>query len=410
MRGKPAAEAKIKVQICERVKVNGKSTPGKVLGETTLTFTIEPLTQKEIDDAKALMTEVTQEEVYWQSIRGENSDKKHITTDLHPFYKIVKNDIGGYDYPTLDQVKNVEGIYTDDYPGYDPMASYGETYRTFYSSRRNIIKYENLLLTQPEYNTEVTIKSWLTYTQYAKYYEKFVKDAETPDGAYEQFATFYKHEVSTTVKVDGKQNIDEPEKPGTGTDIGVTVIVDGRDVDGFVSNKENPYAFEGKDTGDGITVAQVMQAFFKDTEYTSDSYAGYYGGYIAAITDPNGVKLEAATKERPYSGWMYTRNGEYADAINAEFVEDGDRIYFYYTVNYYLELDENSDEYRQYKALADDVANKIQAIPDEISSDNAEAFEKAVTIARSAYNDMVFIICTHYCCKKYKHREDLEFK
>lgn len=386
--GQPAVEAKIKVQICERVKVNGKSTPGKVLGETTLTFTIEPLTQKEIDDAKALMTEVTQEEVYWQSIRGENTDKKHITTDLHPFYKIVKNDIGGYDYPTLDQVKNVEGIYTDDYPGYDPMASYGETYRTFYSSRRTIIKYENLLLTQPEYNTEVTIKSWLTYTQYAKYYEKFVKDAETPDGAYEQFATFYKHEVSTTVKVDGKQDIDEPEKPGTGTDIGVEVIVDGRDVDGFVSNKENPYAFEGKDTGDGITVAQVMQAFFKDTEYTSDSYAGYYGGYIAAITDPNGVKLEAATKERPYSGWMYTRNGEYADAINAEFVEDGDKIYFYYTVNYYLELDENSDEYRQYKALADDVANKIQAIPDEISSDNAEAFEKAVTIARSAYNDL----------------------
>lgn len=386
--GEPAAEAKIKVQICERVKVNGKSTPGKVLGETTLTFTIEPMTQKEIDDAKALMTEVTQEEVYWQSIRGENTDKKHITTDLHPFYKIVKNDIGGYDYPTLDQVKNVEGIYTDDYPGYDPMASYGETYRTFYSSRRTIIKYENLLLTQPEYNTEVTIKSWLTYTQYAKYYEKFVKDAETPDGAYEQFATFYKHEVSTTVKVDGKQDIDEPEKPGTGTDIGVEVIVDGRDVDGFVSNKENAYAFEGKDTGDGITVAQVMQAFFKDTEYTSDSYAGYYGGYIAAITDPNGVKLEAATKERPYSGWMYTRNGEYADAINAEFVEDGDEIYFYYTVNYYLELDKNSDEYRQYKALADDVANKIQAIPDEISSDNAEAFEKAVTIARSAYNDL----------------------
>ena len=34
------------------------------------------------------------------------------------------------------------------------------------------------------------------------------------------------------------------------------------------------------------------------------------------------------------------------------------------------------------------MANKIQAIPDEISSDNAEAFEKAVTIARSAYNDL----------------------
>lgn len=382
--GQPAVEAKIKVQICERVKVNGKSTPGKVLGETILTFTIEPLTQKEIDDAKALMTEVTQEEVYWQSIRGENTDKNHITTDLHPFYKIVKNDIGGYDYPTLGQVKNVEGIYTDDYPGYDPMASYGETYRTFYSSRRTIIKYENLLLTQPEYNTNVTIKSWLTYTQYAKYYEKFVENAETPNNAYDQFATFYKHEVSTTVKVDGKKNIDEPTTPTEPKYVSVTVIVDGRGTDGFVSNNETPYTFDGTDNGDGITVAQVMKAFFADTDYTSDSYAGY----IASITDPNGVKLEAATKERPYSGWMYTRAGKYADAINAEFVEDGDEIYFYYTVNYYLELDKNSDEYRQYKALADDVANKIQAIPDEISSDNAEAFEKAVTIARSAYNDL----------------------
>lgn len=382
--GQPAVEAQIKVQICERVKVNGKSTPGKVLGETILTFTIEPLTQQEINDAKALMAEVTTEEFYWNAIRGKNTDKNHITENLSPFYKVVKDADGTFSYPTLGQVKNVEGIYTDDYPGYDPMASYGETYRTFYSSRRNIIKYENLLLTQPEYNTNVTIKSWLTYTQYAKYYEKFVENAETPNNAYDQFATFYKHEVSTTVKVDGKQNIDEPTTPTEPKYVSVTVIVDGRGTDGFVSNNETPYTFDGTDNGDGITVAQVMKAFFADTDYTSDSYAGY----IASITDPNGVKLEAATKERPYSGWMYTRNGEYADAINAEFVEDGDEIYFYYTVNYYLELDKNSDEYRQYKALADDVANKIHAIPDEISSDNAEAFEKAVTIARSAYNDL----------------------
>ena len=382
--GQPAVEAKIKVQICERVKVNGKSTPGKVLGETILTFTIEPLTQQEINDAKALMAEVTTEEFYWNAIRGKNTDKNHITENLSPFYKVVKDADGTFSYPTLGQVKNVEGIYTDDYPGYDPMASYGETYRTFYSSRRNIIKYENLLLTQPEYNTNVTIKSWLTYTQYAKYYEKFVENAETPNNAYDQFATFYKHEVSTTVKVDGKKNIDEPTTPTEPKYVSVTVIVDGRGTDGFVSNNETPYTFDGTDNGDGITVAQVMKAFFADTDYTSDSYAGY----IASITDPNGVKLEAATKERPYSGWMYTRNGEYADAINAEFVEDGDEIYFYYTVNYYLELDKNSDEYRQYKALADDVANKIHAIPDEISSDNAEAFEKAVTIARSAYNDL----------------------
>ena len=380
--GQPAATAQIKIQICERIKENGKSTPGAVLGETILTFTVEPLTQAEIDSAEALLDEVSTEDFYWNLIRGENTDKDHITKDLKPFYKIVKNADGTFSYPTLGQVKNVEGIYTDDYPGYDPMASYGETYRTFYSSRRTIIKYENLLLTQPEYNTNVTIKSWLTYEQYSKYYEKFVAEAETPNQAYDQFKTFYKREVSTTVKVDGEKNIDEPVvEPTT---ISVTVKVDGRGVDGFVSNLNAPYEYTGTLTTDGITVEEVMNDFFEKTDYSADSWAGY----ISAITDPEGHTLAGATKARPYGGWMYDLNDEYADAINEEYVEDGDEIYFYYTENYYLELDENSAEYKQYRALADDVEARIDAIPAEITAENATEYEKAVKLARNACDDL----------------------
>ena len=385
--GEEAAEAQIKVQICKREKdENGRSTPGEVLGETILTFEVEPLTEKEISDAKALLDEVSTENFYWESIRGENTDQNHITKDLHPFYKIVKNADGTYSYPTLGQVKNVEGIYTDDFPGYDPMNYYGDSYRTYFSSRHTILSYENLLLTQPEYNTEVTIKSWLTYTQYAKYYEKFVENAETPNTAYERFKTFYKREVSTTVKVDGKQNIDEPTTPVETKQIEATVIVDGRGTDGFVSNEGEPYTFKGEDTGDGITVARVMKDFFDNTDYSSESYLSEYGGYIYSITDPEGTTLEAGTEERPYSGWMYSRNGEYADAINAEFVGNGDEIYFYYTVNYYLELSEDSEEYQQYKMLADDVADKINAIPAGITQENAADYEKAVTVARNAFD------------------------
>ena len=83
----PQSKRQIKVQICERVKVNGKSTPGKVLGETILTFTIEPLTQQEIDDAKrrSWRRSPTEEVLLADAIRGENTDKEpHHRPNLQP--------------------------------------------------------------------------------------------------------------------------------------------------------------------------------------------------------------------------------------------------------------------------------------------------------------------------------------
>ena len=47
--------------------------------------------------------------------------------------------------------------------------------------------------------------SLLTYTQYAKYYEKFQGNAD-----YEQFAQFYKQPISTTVTVIGTEGIEDP--------------------------------------------------------------------------------------------------------------------------------------------------------------------------------------------------------
>ena len=194
--------------------------------------------------------------------------------------------------------------------------------------------------------------------------------------------------VSTTVKVAGKRDIDEPTTPAETKEITATVIVDGRGVKGFASNTESPYIFKGTDTGEGVTVADVMKDFFEKSGYKSTSYISGYGAYIDSITDPNGVTLVEKAEGKPYSGWMYSRNDDYADAINAEFVENGDTIRFYYTENYYLEHGEGSEEYQQYKALADDVANKINAIPDELTTANATEYEKAVTVARNALDSL----------------------
>ena len=393
--GQPDATAKIKIQICERTyDENGRSVLGKVLGETTLTFKVKALTQDEINEAKALLDVVTTEQFYWNAIKGENTDKDDITSNLDPFYKVVKNEDGNFSYLKSGKPKNVEGIYTDDYPGYDPMSHYGETYRTYYSSEHEIISYESLrLLTQPEYNTKIEIKSWLTYTQYAKYYEKFILNADKANNDYAQFATFYKHVVSTTVTVKGTKGIENPDKPSTDPIQvkNVKLTIDGKGATDEATGKvftNAEYTFNGEHNGDGITVADVMKDFFAKTGYSSGAEVTQYGGYIYSITDPNGVTLEAATDARPNAGWMYTLTGvDYADSINKEFVQSGDKIYFYYSLDYRLD-DENSETYKKYEMLVQDVEAKINAIPEDITDENAEKFEKAVTVARNAYNDL----------------------
>ncbi len=393
--GQPDATAKIKIQICERTyDENGRSVLGKVLGETTLTFKVKALDQDEINEAKALLDEVTTEQFYWNAIKGENTDKDDITSNFDPFYKVVKNEDGTFSYLKSGEPKNVEGIYTDDYPGYDPMSHYGETYRTYYSSEHEIISYESLrLLTQPEYNTKIEIKSWLTYTQYAKYYEKFILNADKANNDYAQFATFYKHVVSTTVTVKGTKGIENPDKPSTDPIQvkNVKLTIDGKGATDEVTGKvftNAEYTFNGEHNGDGITVADVMKDFFSKTQYSSGADVTQYGGYIYSITDPNGVTLEAATDARPNAGWMYTLTGvEFADSINKEFVKSGDEIYFYYSLDYRLD-DEHSEVYQKYLMLVQDVEAKINAIPKDITDENAEKFEKAVTVARNAYNDL----------------------
>ena len=62
-----------------------------------------------------------------------------------------------------------------------------------------MVAHETLRVTQPKYNTRITVDSLLTYTQYAKYYEKFQGNAD-----YEQFAQFYKQTLCLRIFKDRK--------------------------------------------------------------------------------------------------------------------------------------------------------------------------------------------------------------
>ncbi len=286
-----------------------------VLAQNTFEMTILPLTQKEIDDAAAWMKEVCNKDVYWNGIKGENTDKNHITGNLKPFEEILKNADGSIEYIRGAVNITFGGIDVDDLPGYDAMHS--QPWRQFRTSYQNVIASETLQVTKPEYDTQVTIDSVFTHTEMSKYWEKFKANEK-----YAQFEQFYKQPVSVTVTVKGEKGVNPNPQP---TSMSVTVSVDGKNVNGFKSTS-------------GIVISGLgLNATAWDAVSGALTKAGYkyqnFGDYISGVTDANGVTL--MEKDTANSGWLYTVNGKLPNVyMGSYYLSDKDNIVLYYTADY----------------------------------------------------------------------------
>ena len=322
--GQAARTVTVTMKILSRPGGEGKDYASMtVLASRDITLTVQPLTQAELDAAAAFMQKVCTEEVYWEGIRKANTDRNGVTGDMRSFIEIVPNG-DGYKFVRDMADYNAVGVKADDIDGwYD-----AQQYRCFRSSNSAIVAHETLLLTQPQYNTKITIDSVLSYTEYAKYWEKFRSDP-----AYAQFARFYKQPISVSVKVIGTEGIDDPNiQPIT-----VTVNVEGGGFRRtFADLTGGTYTCS---SSDGRTAADALLSVLAQNRYT---YTGT-PGYITGVTDANGVALTAGDKTfGPWSGWMFTVNGEmpilrtdasgnitYA-ALNQYQVKKDDVIRFYY--------------------------------------------------------------------------------
>ena len=304
----PGQEAKtvtITMKILSRPSGEGTDYASMpVLASKDITLTVQPLTQEELDTASAFMKLVCTEDVYWEGIRKANADRDHVTGDMRSFIEIVPATTGYKFIRNMDSY-NAVGVKADDIPGwYD-----AQQYRCFRSSNNAVVAHETLLVTQPKYNTRITVDSVLTYTQYAKYYEKFQGNAD-----YEQFAQFYKQPISTTVTVIGTEGVEDPNlQPLT-----VTVNVEGS------TFKEDFTDLEGAtytcSTGDHRTAADAVMAALTENQYT---YTGS-STYLSGITDPNSVSLTGGDSAfGSWSGWMFTVNGE----MPIERYDNGQPIY-----------------------------------------------------------------------------------
>lgn len=322
--GEEAAEARYVVTITTR-------SSGQLLARQEFSFTIQPFTQPELDDAAAFMTAALTGNAYWNGIKNENTDKTNVTSDLYPFAEICKNEDGTLKYIRGTVKMTFDGIEADDIPGWLDT----EKYRCFRSSRPSVVENELLRVHRPEYNTTVTLDSVLTYTKYAQYWEKFgINGTEESKERYKDFAQFYKQPVSVDLRVTGLTGEDDPNENAM-----ITVTVQ---VDSYNENKHSftgtNYTFTGKASNDW-TAWDAVKACLDNAKY---EYTGS-GAYLKSITDTKGQTL-GEKDDGKSSGWMFgvtPAQGKETlpnTTLDATFIHDGDTVRLFFT-NKYIPVD-----------------------------------------------------------------------
>ena len=319
--GEKPVEAKYVVIITTR-------SSGLLLARQEFSFTIQPFTQQELDDAAAFMTKALTGDVYWDGIKNKNTDKTKVTSDLYPFAEICKNEDGTLKYVRGTVNMTFDGIEADDIPGWLDT----EKYRTFYSSRPTVIEHELLRVHPAEYNAKVTVNSVLSYTKYAQYWEKFgINGTEETKERYKDFAQFYKQPIHIDLTVPGTTGQNDPNENQTLT---VKVKVDGYNKNGHTFTGISDFTFTGK-VNEDPTAWDAVKACLDSANYT---YTGS-GTYIKSITDASGHTLKEKGDGKS-SGWMFglaVKGGTETlpkTTLDNTYLKDGDTLRLFFTDTY----------------------------------------------------------------------------
>ncbi|WP_417139095.1 DUF4430 domain-containing protein [Paratractidigestivibacter faecalis] len=302
--GAEAAKAKITLTVTD--KSNAEVTASK-----TLDFAIAPQDQGELDAELSLMKKA--KAGYAAAIlNGQNANA--VSTDMHAFQKAYLDADGNlawsYSKATTDSTSL--GIVPVDLPGYDAMS--GQDWRLFKSSNSSIVSAENLKVTQPEYNTKVTITSRLSSEKYARYAERY------PDNA--TYAKLANQDVSATVTVLGTSGQVAPEVTATCSVIGI-------DADG---NQQTWTAAEPYTLKTGSTAADLSEALFKKHGLTADYGMGTWGWYLNSITSPVDAGQTLGYDSQTGAYWQLFINGTAASVGAGGYaLEAGDSVVWCYS-------------------------------------------------------------------------------
>lgn len=290
--------------------VTDKNNP-EVTATKTLDFTVVPQDQADLDNELKLMEAA--KAGYAEAIL-DGQDAAGVTANMHAFQKAYLDADGklawSYDKATTDAADS--GIVPVELEGYDDMS--GQQWRLFKSSDTSVVSAESLLVTQPEYNTKVTITSRLSSEKYARYAERY------PDNA--TYAKLANQDVSATVTVLGTSGQVAPEVTATCSVIGI-------DADG---NQQTWTAAEPYTLKTGSTAADLSEALFKKHGLTADYGMGTWGWYLNSITSPVDAGRTLGYDSQTGAYWQLFINGKAASVGAGDYtLEAGDSVVWCYS-------------------------------------------------------------------------------
>lgn len=303
----PGAEAaKTKITLTVTDKSNAEVTASR-----TLDFAIAPQDQGELNAELSLMEKA---KAGYAAAILNGQDAAGVTANMHAFQKAYLDADGklawSYDKASTDAAGS--GIVPVELEGYDDMS--GQQWRLFKSSDTGVVSAENLLVTQPEYNTKVTITSRLSSEKYARYAKRY------PDNA--TYAKLANQDVSATVTVLGTSGQVAPEVTATCSVIGI-------DADG---NQQTWTAAEPYTLKTGSTAADLSEALFKKHGLTADYGMGTWGWYLNSITSPVDAGRTLGYDSQTGAYWQLFINGTAASVGAGGYVlEAGDSVVWCYS-------------------------------------------------------------------------------
>lgn len=296
-----AKAAKTKITLTVTDKSNAEVTASK-----TLDFAIAPQNKDELD--AELFHLSLAKSTFSQGIL-DGQDASNVTRSLHAPLKVYGQGLGVNWCYSDEEAAGHYGFVFSELPG-----GTENTYRLLKSSKPGVIAHENLILTQPEYNTKVTISGRLKSERFARYAERY------PDNS--DYAVLAGLDVSATVTVLGTSGQVAPEVTATCSVIGI-------DADG---NQQTWTAAELYTLKTGSTAADLSEALFKKHGLTADYGMGTWGWYLNSITSPVDAGRTLGYDAQTGAYWQLFINGKAASVGAGDYtLEAGDSVVWCYS-------------------------------------------------------------------------------
>lgn len=304
----PGAEAaKTKITLTVTDKSNSEVTASK-----TLDFAIAPQDQGELD--AELFHLSLAKSTFSQGIL-DGQDASNVTGNLHAPLKVYGQGYAVNWCYSSEEAAGHYGFVFSELPG-----GTENTYRLLKSSKPSVIAHENLILTQPEYNTKVTISGRLKSERFARYAERY------PDNS--DYAVLAGLDVSATVNVKGTTGLDNPNE---GKTIAVTAKVTGvsaSDAGGNYTEQSVVPLTELTLPADEDTTAESVLEQLMTAAGCTNLEANAWG--LTSATMPDGRVL-STTSAAPYSYWSFFVNNGYASVgAPSYYLKNGDCVEFRY--------------------------------------------------------------------------------